>query len=420
LITARDVILLSSIDWDFPWQGHQEVATRLARAGNRVLYVETVGVRSPRRGDGRRVASRLAGWLRGLGHGGVREVRPNLYVRSPLVLPPFGSRRRRAVNRRLLSLQIGGTARRLGMRDPILWTFLPTDTAVEAIELLRAPGSVVVYSCLADFGELASHRERLREAERELLRRCDLVFAQGSTLAAHCARCSSRVHRVDCAVALDNFPTGDGGVPQAGAGVRASRANGGAPGLASLPRPIIGYVGGLHRHLELGLAVEMARARPEWSWVYVGPAQVPVEELAAIPNVSLVGDVPHSGLASYIESFDACVVPYRLDDSTETVFPTKILEYLAMGKPVVTTALPELDDFNRQHGVLITAEARSADFLEGIEDALGGGGEELRAARLRAAATRDWTAQLERMSALIEAAEPINREDGAGGRRRRE
>src|SRR5947209_17220507 len=80
MLSGRDIILISSIDWDFNWQGHQEIASRLARAGNRVLYVENMGVRSPGLHDVGRVARRFSHWAGSAFDGGVRQVSPNLYV----------------------------------------------------------------------------------------------------------------------------------------------------------------------------------------------------------------------------------------------------------------------------------------------------------------------------------------------------
>jgi glycosyltransferase involved in cell wall biosynthesis len=403
LIRGRDIVVLSSIDWDLLWQGQHEVASRLARAENRVLYIENTGVRSPRFTEARRVASRVWSSFRSPPRRGAREVAPNLHVFSPLVLPPFGSRWRRAVNRRLLLPPIRRVAAKLGMRDPIVWTYLPTDTAVDLIGLLRTPRSVVLYTCVADFAELTPHRHRLADAEKTLVQSSDLVFAQGSALVSHCKRWSERVHPIDCAVSLDSFtPPDDGSGPGRTPG---ARRDGGAshPSLAALPRPVIGYVGGLHRHVDVPLAVQMARARPHWSWVYVGPAQIPVAELAALPNVRLVGHVPHDILAHYIESFDVCTVPYRVGPATEAVFPTKVNEYLAMGKPVVSTPLPEVREFNARNRVLITAAAKPDAFGDAIEQALVPVPDEQRVARRRAAASRDWGTQLESMSTVIEA-----------------
>src|SRR4051812_40590803 len=99
MITGRDIIFISSIDWNFLWQVHQEIALRFARAGNRVVYIENTGIRGPGLLDTRRVAQRLRRWASALRSSGVREVAENVYVISPLVFPPFGSKWARLLNR---------------------------------------------------------------------------------------------------------------------------------------------------------------------------------------------------------------------------------------------------------------------------------------------------------------------------------
>src|SRR5256714_13215897 len=129
MLTGHDIILISSIEWEFNWQGHQEIASRLARAGNRVLYVENMGVRSPGLRDARRVAQRFFHWAGSLLDGGVRQVSPVLYVCSPLILPAFGSRILHELNRRLLLPLLLRAVRSLRFDPDIIWTFLTTDTA---------------------------------------------------------------------------------------------------------------------------------------------------------------------------------------------------------------------------------------------------------------------------------------------------
>ena len=153
MITGRDIIFISGIEWNFLWQIHQEIASRLAKAGNRVLYIENTGVRSPGLRDAGRIALRLQHWARALRSHGVREVAHNIYVTSPLVLPSCGPSWRRLINRRFLLPIIKRTARKLGMRDPLIWTYLPTDTAASLIHMLRSQRSVVVYYCGADFSQ---------------------------------------------------------------------------------------------------------------------------------------------------------------------------------------------------------------------------------------------------------------------------
>jgi glycosyltransferase involved in cell wall biosynthesis len=353
MISGRDIIFVSSIEWDFQWQVHQEIAFRFAAAGNRVLYIENTGIRAPALQDARRVAHRLKHWFGNFFSRGVREVRPNIFVTSPLVAPPFGSGISRFLNRQVLLRTVAGTARQLKFRDPILWTYLPTDTAIDLIRLLATPASVVAYYCGADFSLLATNIAAFRRAEDELVKMADFVLATCPKLFERCQQNNSEVHSMPAVVNLDEFQLSDEG-----------------HGSEKWPRPVIGYVGGLHRFVDYPLLASLAKARPQWSFVFVGAQTADVGEVGALPNVHLLGQRPHSELAQYIRNFDVCTVPYVNAEVTSTVVPLKINEYLAMGKPVVSTELPTVCDFNSRHHVLATAPNETEAFLSAIEEAL--------------------------------------------------
>ncbi len=415
MIKGRDVIFISSIDWDDHWQAPQELALRLAKAGNRTLYIENTGIRAPGLRDAKRVKRRFRQWARALRGQSVRTVFPGLWVHAPFVLPPFSSGLRRQLNRRLFLPLIGNAARRLGMRDPLIWTFLPTDTTLDLLDLLASPRGRVVYYCAADFAQLTTSAGRLARSEAELVRRSDVVFAICEELAERCRRWSCNVHVFPYGVNLTAFPLQ---APDAAEPGRPAQEE-----FVWMKHPpnghkVIGYVGGLHRHVGVEMLVEMSRARPGWSWVFVGQHEVPLKGLAELPNVYLLGQRPHHDLARYIRSFDVCIVPYERNAYTETVVPSKINEYLAMGKPVVSTDLPPVSDFNDRHDVLITAGDSPALFLSAIERALTLGEDAALVERRRAVARQgDWGARLEEMGDLIQAPTPrrVCPVRGAGG-----
>jgi len=400
MITGRNIIFTSSIDWDDQWQAPQELALRLSQAGNRVLYLENTGIRSPGFRDTKRIMRRLKHWAKALRKHSVRQVAPNLWVHAPLVLPPFGSALREYFNRHAFLPLIGKVARRLGMIDPIIWTFLPTDTTLGLVSLLSSPESCVVYYCAADFAQLTTSSQQLARNEAELVKRSDVVFTICDELAINCRRWNNNVHVFPYGVNLKAFP------------MRASdstrRIQSDLERFSWTMRSpknghkVIGYVGGWHRHMSVDMLVVMALARPTWSWVFVGSTQVSLKDFAGLPNVYILGQRPHRELAHYIRAFDVCIVPYRRSAYTETVVPSKINEYLAMGKPVVSTNLPPVCDFNERHQVIVTTEEHPEDFLRGIELALSLGDDEALIAGRRAVARQgDWEVRLERMSELI-------------------
>ncbi|HEV7684286.1 MAG TPA: glycosyltransferase [Pyrinomonadaceae bacterium] len=392
MITGRDIIYISSIEWDFLWQAHQEIARRLAAAGNRVLYIENTGVRAPGLRDTKRVAARLGRWLRSLKAGGAREVAPNIFVYSPLVMPPFGSTWRRLLNRHVFLRQLRRITRALRMRDVLLWTYLPTDTAVDIIRAYRTDRSSVVYYNAADFSSLTPNPDKLLKSERELVRMSNVVFATCSQQAARFAADNPNVHVFAPGVDMSAFPDDS-----------ETRDLPDQLNLSALPRPIVGYLGGLHRFVDYDLMASMAEARPSWSWVFLGAHQVPLEKLQGLPNVYLLGQQPHETLAGHLRFFDVCVVPYINTSETSTLVPTKINEYLAAGKAIVSTSLPTVCEFNEEHRVLTATSAIATEFLQAIENELPTAHDpQLRKKRRQVAALADWQARLEDMCSFIE------------------
>jgi glycosyltransferase involved in cell wall biosynthesis len=406
MFTGHDIVLISSIDWEFNWQGHQEIATRLAAAGNRVLYIENMGVRTPRLHDARRVMQRFFHWAGSLPDGGVRQVSPGLYVCSPLILPPFGSDTRRHLNRRVLFPLLLRAVEKLHFKPDVIWTFLPTDTATDLVRMFKSTQSVVVYYCIADFAELSPHHNEILSSEHMTIELSDVVFAQCPNLAERCSVDGRKAHVFPFGVNMSRFA--DEKLRSMGSAQSAPAI----PNLCSattfiseLPRPVIGYVGGIHKYLDTQMLATMARARPDWSWVLVGPSQTSVRALKRMPNIYLAGPKVHRELPQYIRDFDVGIVPYKSNGYTATVVPTKINEYLAVGKPVVSTDLPEVMAFNNHHDIIITSPNHASQFIASIEKALSASTEnEVVNRRQTVAALHDWDGRLDRMTQLIERA----------------
>jgi len=101
-------------------------------------------------------------------------------------------------------------------------------------------------------------------------------------------------------------------------------------------------VGSITEFTDLELVAELARARPDWSFVMVGPARVPLAGLRALPNVTVTGERDYDEVHRFLASFDAAIVPYRLTPAIEVSSPLKVHEYLAYGLPVVSVDIPEV------------------------------------------------------------------------------
>jgi glycosyltransferase involved in cell wall biosynthesis len=138
-----------------------------------------------------------------------------------------------------------------------------------------------------------------------------------------------------------------------------------APELEATRRPILGFIGTASRRaLDLDLLEDIARRRPDWSLVIVGRYEEPVRSrLAVYDNVTFLGERPYESLPAFVRAFDVCTIPYRVGGNLDYVFPKKLFEYLAVGRPVVATPLPELHRFSRYVRLAATVD----DFVDGVE-----------------------------------------------------
>lgn len=383
-----DVLCISSIDWDFIWQGHQEIMSTLAAQGHRVLFIENTGVRPPQMRDLPRVRQRLSNWWRSTK--GFKQVQNNLFVYSPLIVPLPYSRLARWANRSLLLRSLRRWMTATGFNRPITWTFLPTPLARDLVT--RLDSELTIYYCIDDLASSSPEARRIASSEEQLFREADLVFVTSEQLRQRAARFSSRVHLFPFGVSLEGFER-----------VRAS--NDPLPDdVASLRRPIVGYVGGLHQWVDCDLLCEVAQRMPEASIVLVGPEQADMSALRKFSNVHLLGKKAHSDVPRYVKTFDVGLVPYRLSEYTANVYPTKLNEYLAMGTPVVATDLAEIRRFNADHGDIVSIAATPDAYVAAIRRALNPSSDAEREHRIAVARTNSWRARIGAMSELIEAA----------------
>ena len=387
MLHGTSIVCLASIDWAFNWQLPQEVASAFSAGGNRVLFVENTGVRSPRFRDARRLRARLRNWRRA--GGGVTSTSHGVDVFSPLVVPLPHSR--------LASLFNAGALRRVVRRwlgddchrPLIVITFLPTALALAVIRSLDP--TLVVYYCADRFAESSPGAGKVRRSEPGLLAEADLVLVTAEGLLP-AARVTARVEFVPCGVRCQEF-------------TRARAADSAPPpAFEGLSGPVIGFAGSLRNEIDLALLTLAAELAPDLNFVLVGPVDADVRRLVAHPNVRLIGPVSHPEVVRHMVCFDVGTLPYVLNDFTASVMPVKLKEYLAAGLPVVSTPLPEVCRFAREHPQLVAFAPDAPAFVTALRAALTRN-EPAEVARRTAVARRyDWAEQMSRMSALMESA----------------
>ncbi len=359
LAAPKEVVIFSTADWDHPfWTNKQHVAAQLAALGTRVLYVESLGLRSPTLGarDLGRIARRARRAAKPL-----RQARENLWVFSPIALPWHSRAAVRCVNEWLLGATLGRALRRLGFRTPIAWTYNPL--ALPIIE--RLAHSMIVYHAVDDLSA-APHMPAaaIQSAELAIAGAADLIFTTSPRLQSRFVKLKGEgVHYLPNVADYAHF-------------AQAREAGLEPDDVAAIPRPRLGFVGALSAYkVDFELLLTVAKRRPEWHWVLIGqigegqPGSR-VGELERLPNVHLLGPKPYAELPAYLRAFDVATIPAAANDYTASMFPMKFFEYLSAGKPVVASNTPALEAYQDACRLVDSA----AGFESGIDDILLGEG----------------------------------------------
>jgi glycosyltransferase involved in cell wall biosynthesis len=229
------------------------------------------------------------------------------------------------------------------------------------------------------------NRPHLRRALARAVRSADLVLVSSPALPPHLPTNGTRPVELLNACDPGRFrPDG----PEAEA-------------LASIPRPRLGYVGAVdERAFDAALIAAVATARPDWSFVLVGPAQSAARHrLGALRNVHLLSAVPYAEVPALVRGFDVCLIPYRTGGLAGYVLPKKFFEYLATGKPVVSTPLRALRSVDAPHREAENPE----EFVSAIEAALAEASRtDLVSARRTIAEANSWAARGAHLHALLQ------------------
>jgi glycosyltransferase involved in cell wall biosynthesis len=169
-----------------------------------------------------------------------------------------------------------------------------------------------------------------------------------------------------------------------------------APEVRRGGRPVVGFLGALAEWVDFDLLASVARRRPDWDLVLVGPGRVPAG-LASLPNVRLLGPRPYAEAPRYLAAMDVALIPFRVDPVTRAADPIKVYEYLASGVPVVATALPALERLRD-----VVRLSRSPDDMAlQIGEALAAGRVADHAARQAEARRHTWDSRFAQLDALL-------------------
>ena len=357
---------------------------KFARAGNKVIFINSISMGLP----GLAHKDLLPRIKRKLGSYSklARQTPEGITVVSPASLPFFGTTAR-SVNRRLIGAQISRLARARGLTKPILWIAIPT-----AADMIGTLGeSAVIYHVSdkydANTMDHVTDPALIRRLHEQAIDGADLIFYSGRKLFTEATRGMERSHLLEQGVDYEHWRrVSDGNVEV-------------APEIERIPRPRLGYFGAIEPWLvDQELIKRASQERPEWQWIFIGNKSRGLE-IEELPSVHFLPPVPYANLPSYATGFDVCVLPWETEQSfTSYGSAIKVREYLASGKPVVISPLPE---YEPMRDVLRIARTRD-DFLRLVDEALHDTDPAAAATRQASVASGTCDARAEWVSDLIE------------------
>lgn len=343
------VVCFGGSDWWYHNRGHYDMQLcRQFAKKTPVLYVNSIGIRTPVISEGpmffRRVGRKLKSWSRGF----VR-VDKHFGVVSPMSVP---GRVGRLVSMRLLKRQVQRAAKRMNITSPLAWIECPP--AVDVVHSLEPVA--LVYQRTDRYEEFpGADRSRIRAYDRRLKACADMTLFSSGLLFEQESRDCRSAHYIDHGVDFERFF-------RAGSGSAAEPED-----VSALPRPRIGFIGGIDSHtFDEALLVRVARLLPEATFILVGNCSLPRQWCEA-DNVYMLGQRPYESVAAYMAACDVLIMPWKQNQWIQACNPVKLKEYLAVGRPVVSTPFDEVRRYEDHVKVVCGPEAFAAAIRDGLE-----------------------------------------------------
>jgi UDP-N-acetylglucosamine transferase subunit ALG13/glycosyltransferase involved in cell wall biosynthesis len=341
------VVCFGGEDWWYHNRGHYDMQMmRVLSDEMPVLYVNSIGMRMPSPAEGgmflRRVGRKLASLSRG-----VQKVGPRFGVQSVLALPALHAS---SAQRRFLALQVRTAAKRLGIGAPALWVACPTAGSV----IDDIPRAALIY-------QRTDRLECFPGVDRAQIRALDRKLKAAADLTLFCSSHLFEQERADCkSAALVDHGVDFERFAQAGTSAREPED------LAAIPRPRIGFVGGVDAHtFDPALFCDLAARLPDCHFVVVGGCSLP-PGWCRRANVHVLGRRSYEQVPDYMAACDVLIMPWNRGEWIQACNPVKLKEYLAVGRPIVTTPFQEL----ARYSGLVTVANDAAAFAEAIRTAL--------------------------------------------------
>lgn len=372
----KDIICISSTRWDFIRQRPHHLMDLLSKRNNRVLFFNHSVAVSYEEAVKRQSNPEL--WNEKL-----EKISENLWVFSPVHILQGNSGLDRA-SLQLFNYQLKEEALRfliykLQFYDIIFITYL-----AESINYIRGlPKKLICYDCIDDFSAFSWTEEGIEEDEERLIKKSDIVITSAEVLFNRIKKIHQNTFLLPNAVEYEHFA----------ATYKKSRTG---------RSPIIGFIGAFYEWVDEELIEYLAKKRKEWIFYFIGPVQSGMGTIInELENMRFFGTIDYNELPRFLNLIDVCIIPFKQNRITQSANPIKLWEYMASGKPIISTAIPEVKKFA---DIIYIAETKE-EFLLKLEKALKENSKELAKRRIAVARRNDWNHRVEKLVKIIESIE---------------
>ena len=360
---SYDLVCLSHLRWDFVYQRPQHLMSRFARQ-RRVFFVEEAIIHDEAT------------------HFAISQRDDKLRV----VVPHLNRNEVESVGYdNLMSEKINEFFSESAIKDCVLWYYTPM--ALAFADKLKP--KTIVYDCMDELSLFKFAPPELIKNEARLFQQANVVFTGGQSLYEAKRRQHKNVRAFPSSIDVAHFK-------------QARNVIESPSDQSAIPSPILGYIGVIDERIDIELIGEIADKRPEWQIVMIGPVvKIDDQDLPQNENIHYLGMKDYKDLPRYIAGWDVALMPFAINDSTKFISPTKTPEYLAAGKPVISTAI---QDVVRPYGEqnLVAVAGTSDEFIAAAEAAL----KEDRTEKIREVdkflMQTSWDKTFKRMSDLID------------------
>ena len=368
------IVVFCHLRWGFVWQRPQQFLSRFAKK-HPILFIEEPFFDQPE-GTEPRVE--------------LHRVMPNVTVACPHVAASWAKSPKLPAKLREFAQEAITRMNEEGAFDrPLLWYYSPMDASWS---LGHFENRGVVYDCMDELSQFTGAPKALVANEARLIEHADIVFTGGYNLGEKKRQQHENVHVFGCGVEFTHFNKAQ---DPAASGIPIP------PDIDFMQRPILGWFGVVDERVDYAMVGEMARMRPDWSFAMVGPVvKVDPNLLPHSPNLYFMGGRDYQQLPSYCAAFDVCMMCFAMNKSTEFINPTKGLEYMATGKPIISTPVR---DVVKQWTDIVYIAKNAEEFVQAAQRALEKQGDaEQRIQRgLELARRCSWESTVQQMQDLI-------------------